>query len=200
MRALRRRVRSAVAKLMRRIGVTAALVLLWPAVAFAATPAPAPTTPQRIDVQTLQPRSIFPKKPLHSEFTVEVNRLGQVTRVRTVKPSHDPLFDAHTYGNALQAFIRTTDGHVVLGTYRLTYDYDPVTLRVRRDVALVRVGGVNPNAKGAATEMIEIARRNGAKLHAAQASRTPAAAPSPAATINPRRMPDLPQIMHSPSH
>jgi len=197
-RALRRSVCSIVAKLMRRIVAAAALVLLASAAASAASPSPAPT-PLRIDVRTLQPRSIFPKKPLHSEYTVEVNRLGQVTRVRTVKPSHDPLFDAHTYGNALQAFIRTSDGHVVLGTYRLTYDYDPVTLRVRRDVALVRAGGVNPNAKGAATEMMEIARRNGEKLRAAQA-RAASAAPSPAATLNPRRMPDLPQIMHSPSH
>ena len=83
----------------------------------------------------------------------------------------------------------------MLGTYRLTYDYDPKTLRVRRDVALVRAGGVNPNAKGAAEDMMEIARRN--------ANRTPPPAfhvtPGPIPTVNIRRMPDLPQVMKSPS-
>ena len=89
-----------------------------------------------------------------------MNKLGQVARVRSIKPSHDQGFDAHCYGNALQAFIRTPDGRAIAGIYRLTYDYDPKSLRVRRDVALVRAGGVNPNAKGAATDMMEIARRN----------------------------------------
>jgi hypothetical protein len=125
---------------------------------------------------------------------VEVNRLGQVTRVRSIKPSHNPGFDRHAYGNALQAFIRTPDGHVVLGSYRLSYDYDPKTLRVRRDVALVHVGGVNPNAKGAATEMMEIARRNGNRQRATSAT------PKPAPTDNARRLPDLPQVMHTPPH
>ena len=125
---------------------------------------------------------------------VEVNRLGQVTRVRSIKPSHNPGFNRHAYGNALQAFIRTPDGHVVLGSYRLSYDYDPKTLRVRRDVALVHVGGVNPNAKGAATEMMEIARRNGNRQRATSAT------PKPAPTDNARRLPDLPQVMHTPPH
>jgi hypothetical protein len=126
---------------------------------------------------------------------VEVNRLGQVTRVRSIKPSHNQLFDQHAYGNALQAFIRTPDGHVVLGSYRLSYDYDPKTLRVRRDVVLVHTGGVNPNTKGAAVEMMEIARHN--------RNRKPPVAsvtPHPAPTEGVRRMPDLPQVMHTPPH
>jgi hypothetical protein len=196
-RALRRGVCRAIEKLMRPLVLAAALVLSGPGLAAAATPVP--TAPPRIDVQKLQPRALAPKKKLHVEYIVEVNKLGQVARVRSVKPSHDPLFDAHTYGNALQAFIRTSDGHVVLGTYRLIYDYDPVTLRVRRDVALVRAGGVNPNAKGAATDMMEIARRNGARQRGAHPPAA-TAAPSPAPTVNPRRMPDLPQVMRSPSH
>ncbi len=197
MRIVRRGVRSAFAELMFRFGACAALaagaVLVCSSTAFAApTPRPVATTPERIDVQKLQPRALAPKRTLHVEYTVEVNKLGQVTRVRSVKPSHDQAFDAHTYGNALQAFIRTPDGHAVVGIYRLTYDYDPKTLRVRRDVALVRVGGVNPNAQGAAIQMMEIARRNAAK---AAAQHTPA--PLPSVTI--RRMPDLPQVMKTAS-
>ena len=162
----------------------------------AAAPPPSPSpepNPQRINVQQLQPRSIFPKKRLHVEVTVEINKLGQVTRVRTIKPSHDPSFDAHTYGNALQAFIRTNDGGVVLGTYRLTYDYDPVKLTVHRGVALIKRGGVNPNAQGAALEMLAIAQRHARNVRAH-------ASPAPSASLNPRRMPDLPQVMKSPTH
>jgi hypothetical protein len=171
--------------------------------ASAATPAPKPkpaaTAPARVDVLKAQPKELAPKRALHVEYTVEVNKLGQVARVRTVKPSHDEGFDTHTYGNALQAFIRTPDGNVVLGTYRLTYDYNPKTLRVHRDVELVKRGGVDPNAKGAAESMMEIARRN--------RNRTPPPAPAPAYHVTPgpvpsvniKRMPDLPQVMKSPS-
>jgi hypothetical protein len=168
-----------------------------PAPKAATAPKPAATAPKRVDVQKLQPKALAPTKALHVEYTVEINSLGQVARVRTVKPSHDESFDAKTYGNALQAFIRTPEGQVVLGTYRLVYDYDPKTLRVRRDVALVKAGGVNPNAKGAAVEMMEIARRN--------RNRTPPPAPpgsitpGPAPSVNIHRMPDLPQVMKSPS-
>jgi hypothetical protein len=171
-------------------------------VASAASPAPkpAPTAPSRIDVQKLQPRSLAPTKQLHVEYTVEINALGQVARVRTVKPSHDESFDAKTYGNALQAFIRTPDGRALPGTYRLTYDYDPKTLRVRRDVALVKAGGVNPDAKGAAVEMMEIARRNRNRTPPPAPPRAVTPGPAPSVTI--RRMPDLPQVMTSatPSH
>jgi hypothetical protein len=183
---------------MRRLLLAAAAVLACGAVALAA-PAPKPAakgTPPPIDVTKVQPRELAPKKPLHVEFTVETNRLGQVARVRTVKPSHDEDFDTKTYGNALQTFIRTPDGHAVAGTFRLTYDYDPKTLRVRRDVALVKAGGVNPNAKGAAESMMEIARRN--------QHRTPPpglyVTPGPIPSVNIKRMPDLPQVMKTPSH
>jgi len=191
-RVVRRGVRGHLAQLkaLAPSALAIGMALACAVVASAATPAPAP---QRIDVQKLQPKALAPTRALHVEYTVEINRLGQVTRVRAVKPSHDQGFDAHTYGNALQAFIRTPDGRVVLGTYRLTYDYDPKTLRVRRDVALVRAGGVNPNAKGAAVDMMEIAHRNGQK--AAAATPSPGVIPS----VNIRRMPDLPQVMHSPS-
>ncbi|BDE08003.1 hypothetical protein WPS_32790 [Vulcanimicrobium alpinum] len=177
-------------------------VLAAGSIASAATPPPkaAPNAPkgsaaQRINVEKLQPRAIFPKVPLHTEVVVEINKLGQVARVRSIKPSHDRGFDARMYGNALQAFIRTPDGKVVLGTYRLTYDYDPKSLRIRRDVALIKAGGVNPNATGAATDMMEIARRNG-KRAAPVGPVTPA--PNPAPSVNVKRMPDLPQVMQTP--
>jgi hypothetical protein len=175
---------------MRIPALAVALLLAAGSSALAATPAPSGAPSQRIDVLKAQPKALAPKKTLHVEYTVEINKLGQVARVRTVKPSHDQSFDAKTYGNALQAFIRTPDGQVIVGTYRLTYDYDPKTMRVRRDVALVKAGGVDPEAKGAATEMLEIARR--------PHTRTPAPGditPGPAPSVNIRRMPDLPQVM-----
>jgi hypothetical protein len=162
--------------------------------ASAATPAPKAAAPVRINVKQLQPKEIFPKRKLHAEVIVEVNKLGQVARVRSIVPSHDEQFDAHVYGNALQAFIRTGDGHVVVGSYRLTYDYDPTSLGVRRDVALVKAGGVNPNAKGAANDMMDIARRNRKRTPPPIAAVTPA--PNPAPSV--RHMPDLPQVMRTP--
>jgi hypothetical protein len=97
----------------------------------------------------------LPKHAEHTEYVVEINKLGQVARVASGRTSDNASFNAQTYGNALQAFIRTPDGHVVVGTYRLTYDFDPKTTRVRRDVTLVRQGGVNPDAKGAAIDLLE---------------------------------------------
>jgi hypothetical protein len=172
--------------------VVAALILGGGAAATAATP----TAPPRVNVLEIQPKSLAPTKPLHVEYIVEINRFGQVARVRSVKPSRDVAFDTHTYGNALQAFIRTPDGHVVVGTYRLIYDYDPKTMMVKRDVALVRAGGVNPNAKGAADDMMEIARRNHGRTPPPGLTVTPGPIPS----VNIHRMPDLPQVMKSPSH
>ncbi|HEY0615073.1 MAG TPA: hypothetical protein VGC96_10550 [Candidatus Elarobacter sp.] len=187
---------------MRAAAVTAALVAaIVPLVALAATPAPKPKPsaqgPQRLDVTKLQPKQLAPTKQLHVEYTVEVNKLGQVARVTSVKPSKLPSFDAQTYGNALQAFIRTADGNVVLGTYRLIYDYNPKTMRVHRDVQLVKRGGVNPNAIGAADSMMDIARRNGSKTPPPGLGVTPA--PQPAPSVNIHRMPDLPQVMKSPT-
>ena len=83
----------------------------------------------------------MPKAPTtkqHSEFVVETNAKGQVTRVRSGKAARDATFNAHdpTTGNALQAFIRTPDDRSISGTYRLSYDYDPKTQKVRRSVAL----------------------------------------------------------------
>lgn len=121
---------------------------------LAATPAPN-ATPYRIDLTKIQPKTLLPKVPLHTEFVVAVNKLGQVTRILSVKPSKDRTYNLQTGGNALQAYIRTSDGKAIVGTYRLTYDYSPKTTRIHRDVALVRAGGVDPNAEGAVNVMLD---------------------------------------------
>lgn len=91
----------------------------------------------------------LPRISLRTEFVVETNRRGQVTRVRSGKNSKDRTFDLMTYGNVLQTFIRTTSGRADAGLFRVTYDYSPVTHAVRRDVSLISLGGVDPNAEGA---------------------------------------------------
>ncbi|MGB8266990.1 MAG: hypothetical protein WCE44_11735 [Candidatus Velthaea sp.] len=175
------------------LALTCSLALTVPFAAPAAaapTPAPSPQrTPYRIDVTTLQPKAILPKSRLHTDFIVEINKEGQVSRVLSGHKSGNLGFDEHTYGNALQAFIRTPDGQVVLGKYELKYDYDPKTQRVRRTVSLVSEGGVNPNAIGAVDDMLKHARRAPAPQ--------PSVAPKPAPSIDNRALPELHSVMHS---
>ena len=107
-----------------------------------------------------------PKLPTvaeHTEFVLEVNAKGQVSKVRSAKRSKDALFDKMTYGNVIQTFIRTPDGHAVSGVYRMTYDYNPKTQKIRRTVALLQAGGVDPKAPGAVARMAEMNLHN-AKL------------------------------------
>jgi hypothetical protein len=92
-----------------------------------------------------------PAVPLHATYTVETNKLGQVVRVVSANATNDARFNTATRGNALQAFVRRPDGTAVAGVYKLTYDYSPKTKDVRRNVQLVRAGGVDPNAKGYVT-------------------------------------------------
>jgi hypothetical protein len=112
---------------------------------------------------TLPPTIRLPKLPtsvLHTEFIVEVNKKGQVSRVRSGRGSSNTGFNLKTYGNALQAFIRTQNGRSIPGVFRLTYDYSPATKMVTRNVALIRKGGVNVNAPGAAQAMMEASRKH----------------------------------------
>lgn len=177
---------------MRLATLTLVLLAATGTPAFAATPAPAPT---HVNVESLQPKSLLPKKALHTEWVVDVNKYGQVTRVRSGKTSTDAAYNSHTYGNALQMFIRTEDGKAIPGVYRVTYDYNPKTARIRRNVAILHPGGVDANATGAANVMMAVARKNAQKAqHGPSAS-----APVPLATINPKRLPDLPQVMKTPS-
>lgn len=124
----------------------------------AATPAPhARATPH--PARPHVPYVHMPTVPLHTEFVVEVNHKGQVVRVKSAKGCNNPTFNAQTYGNVLQMWIRHPDGKADVGLFRVTYDYNPHTQRVTRRVALVRLGGNWGNAEGAANQMIDTARR-----------------------------------------
>ena len=117
--------------------------------ALAATPAPHAT---RKPVAV--PAPVLPKVPLHTEFVVEVNAKGQVVRVKSGKSCKDLTFNAQTYGNVLQMWIRHPDGSAEVGLYKVTYDYNPKTHKVHRDVSLLRPGGTWGNAQGAADQMM----------------------------------------------
>ncbi len=128
--------------------------------AFAALPAAAATPAPKA---SSAPRYVppVPKVAEHAEFLVEVNAKGQVVRVKSAKGTgdKDPVFNAQTYGNVLQMWIRHPDGTAEVGLYRVTYDFDPHTKKVRREVAIVQRGGSWGNDPGAATEMIDTANR-----------------------------------------
>ena len=169
---------------------------------IAASPAPAQVkTPYRIDVTKIQPKALLPKVALHTEYVVAINKLGQVTKIISGKPSKNATFNMQTSGNALQAFIRTPDDKAIPGTYRLTYDYNPQTTRVRRDVALVQAGGVDANARGAALLMMDDVQKF-AKAHPATAAAGEKAdqqrmVPLTAASTN--KLPDLNTIIKTPA-
>jgi hypothetical protein len=175
---------------------------------IAATPAPH-ATPYRVDLTKIQSKALLPKVPLHTEFVVAVNKMGQVTRIISGKPSKDKTYNLQTAGNALQAFIRTPDGKAISGSYLLTYDYSPQTTRIHRDVSLVKEGGVDPNAQGAALRMIDDVRKH-AKPHPGETAppalakpRTGEAPPQTLAKPEPgssmQHLPDLQQILKTPA-
>ncbi len=146
------------ARISRALGAVVALCSSLASVAdAAATPPPQHHRSAPAGERSFRPR--IPRTPEHCEYVVEVNRKGQVTRVRSGKPSRDLAFNTMTYGNALQAFIRTPDGYALAGLYRLSYDYAPKTKNVHRSVALLRAGGVNANALGAVDRMTADARK-----------------------------------------
>jgi len=122
-----------------------------------AAPPPEPT-PNPGDIAKF--RSNYPKTPQHSDFLVEVNDRGQVSKVRSGTHSKDPRFDAVTYGNVIQTFVRRSDGRAISGLFRVSYDYDPKSEMVRRSVALVHAGGVNAKAPGLVTVFAEASEHN----------------------------------------
>ncbi len=144
---------------------------------LAATPPPLPVGNALTGAQL---EALMPKVPLRTVYTVSTNKLGQVTNVKPKTLSKDRSFNVQTYGNAVQAFIRTEDGKATPGLYTLTYDYTPKTHRIARSVALVSAGGVNPNAEGEALVLMDLARKEAAAAaaktkHASPAPRAPAA-------------------------
>ena len=190
---MRSRLCSAVAQLIRiwLCAIAAAFTLL------AATPSPQPTR-YRVDLTKIQPKSLLPKGPLHTEYVVAINKLGQVTHIMSGKVSSDKTYNLQTAGNALQAFIRTPDGKAISGSYRLTYDYSPKTARIHRDVALLKAGGVDPNEEGAALKMIDDVRKH-AKPHPGETAPQhnefqPLSRPSGSS-----KLPDLDKILKTPA-
>lgn len=133
----------------------AALVIATPLAGLAATPKPVPI-----------PTPNLPNKPLHSAIIVEVNKKGQIVRVKGGTLSHDSVFDTMTIGNALQMWIRRPDGSAIAGLFRVNYDYDPHTHNVQRHVALMARGGAWANEPGAATRMIQTAQRETREAYA----------------------------------
>ncbi len=120
------------------------LALVLAATTAATTPLPSPP---------------IPKVPLHSEFVVEVNAKGQVVRVKSAKASSDPFFNTQTNGNVLQMWIRHPDGSAEVGLYRVSYDFDPKTKKISRHIGIVSQGGDWGNEPGAATVMVNTAKR-----------------------------------------
>ena len=144
---------------MRAIAL-ATLTILMPAMASAAkTPPPRPMPTPRL-----------PDTQLHTEFVVEVNKMGQVVRVKSGKSCKNLTFNAQTYGNVLQMWIRRPDGTAEVGLYRVTYDYDSKTHNVARNVSLLKAGGNWANAEGAANNMVDIARRQNEKTATEQSA------------------------------
>jgi hypothetical protein len=135
------------------------------------SPGPADLLPVSNGLTRQQMEALAPKKPLHTAFLVQTNKYGQVTGAKPVQQCDVRTFNVQTYGNALQAYIRTTDGKAEPGTYKLAYSYDPATKVVHRDVTLVSLGGVDPNKRGAALVMMDIAHKEAAAAAAARAKK-----------------------------
>lgn len=159
----------------------------------AASPKPSPT-PHAVQVAAPKP----PTVPLHAEYVVEVNKKGQVVAIKSGKGTKYATFNAQTYGNALQMWIRKEDGTAVVGLFKVTYDYNPKNHAIVRKVSLISTGGSWGDKEGAANVMIDTAKREAdeyAKQKQQQQSKLPSLnsitgkktpAPSPAPTLPPR--------------
>jgi hypothetical protein len=159
-------------RLLAALAASGAVLLL------AATPAPNAEPPAANALTRAQMEALLPKVALHTAYVVAVNKYGQVTNAKAKTVSKDASFNMQTYGNALQAFIRTPDGKAVSGIYTLTYDYNPKTKKIARSAALVQAGGVNPDTEGAALVMMDAARKEAA----AAAAKAKHASPAPHAS------------------
>lgn len=145
--------------IVRPLACILAAIAAAPLPAFAAaTPAPN-ASPHRIAI----PPPTFPKEKLHAEYVVEVNKKGQVVKIKSGKGTKYGSFNAQTYGNALQMWIRHPDGTAVVGLYRVTYDYNPSNHHVVRHFALVSKGGSWANSEGAANVMMDTAKKEAAE-------------------------------------
>lgn len=142
-----------------------------------------PTIPTMAATKTAQKTVTIhlPTTPLMSWFDVEVNRLGQVVRVKNGKWSNDTAFNHHTYGNVLQMWIRKPNGSATVGMYRVTYNYSPKTKHISRNIKLMYAGGSWGSDRGAALEMLDKA--------AAEKAKTPQKLPSFGNIVHPTARP-----------
>ena len=122
--------------------------LLAAAFAGASLPALAAHTPKPI------PTPKLPTKPLHARLQVEVNDRGQVVAVVHGTLTGDKAVDTMLVGNALQSFIRTSDGRSVPGLFWLRYDYNPRTKKVVRTPSLIKAESTWAHDPGAVTVMV----------------------------------------------
>jgi hypothetical protein len=180
-----------------RLAALAAVAIATCAPAFAATPSPAPTRhPLAI------PTPHLPPEKLHADYVVEVNKKGQVVAIVSGHGTKYATFNSQTYGNAAQMWIRKADGSAVVGTFRVTYDYDPKTRMVSRHIALVSLGGNWGDKEGAANAMIDTAKKEAAAYAAWKAQQDKSGAslpslnqitgkktPAPVATLKPEPLP-----------
>jgi hypothetical protein len=137
-----------------RTAVTVTLLLVATLPARSATPSPS-ATPH----PGAMPSPHLSNVPLHTELIVEVNKKGQVVRVKSGTASKDAIFNTQTYGNALQMWIRRPDGTAQVGLYKVDYDYDPKTHNISRTQALISPGGSWGDQPGAANAMMDEAKR-----------------------------------------
>lgn len=136
------------------------------------------------------PSPHLPTHALHAEYVVEVNKKGQVVKVKSGTVTNIPTFNTETYGNALQMWIRKPDGTATVGLFKVTYDYDPSNHMVKRNVSLISTGGDWGDTEGAATVMLEMAKKEAAQDAASQQK----------AEENARKnLPSLNEIMGAPS-
>ena len=156
---------------LRALFFVSAALLGLPVAAQSAQPAAQPAA-----VRTPAP----PATAQHTAFIVATNKKGQVVTVQAEHKDRDAAFNMMTYGNALQMFIRTADGRAIPGRYRVTYDYSPQTKDVKRNIALVTAGGVDPDALGAVDRLAAVERQHAERAKQARKTK-PLAIPTTAA-------------------
>ena len=139
-----------------RLAIAASLAATFaatPPALLAATPTPAPTPVHKtIEVH-------LPKDKLHAEYVVEVNKMGQVVKVKSGVVTNVPAFNTMTFGNAEQMWIRHPDGSATVGLFKVTYDYNPADHTVARHISLVSEGGDWGDKPGAANVLMQTAQK-----------------------------------------
>jgi hypothetical protein len=141
---------------LRDLTLASILIAVTVAPAMASTPTPKPTATPKM------PTSITitqPTVPLHTEYAVKVNKKGQVVSSKPLVQSKSSTVNTMTFGNSLQMWIREADGTAKVGTFKVSYDYDPKTKKVSRQISLISLGGDWGDKPGAATQMMDTAKR-----------------------------------------